>query len=37
LTQAKVILELETRGQEHIADIQQTLVAAGFVLELNGP
>ena len=32
LTQATVILELETRSREHIAQIQQALTAAGFVL-----
>jgi threonine dehydratase len=37
LTQAKVILELETRGRDHIAEVQHTLVEAGFVLELNEP
>ncbi|MFI5398071.1 MAG: threonine ammonia-lyase [Candidatus Binatia bacterium] len=35
LTQATVILELETRGRAHITDIQQALAAAGFVLDLD--
>ena len=33
LTQATVILELETRGREHINQIEQALSAAGFVIE----
>ena len=33
LTQAKVILELETRGRDHILDIQQALAAGGFRIE----
>ncbi|MBI4516248.1 MAG: threonine ammonia-lyase [Deltaproteobacteria bacterium] len=36
LTQASVTLELETRGREHIAEIEQALSAAGFVLQRNG-
>jgi len=35
LTQATVILELETRGHAHIATIQQALVEAGFVLDAD--
>jgi threonine dehydratase len=33
LTQATVILELETRGRAHINQIEQALSAAGFVIE----
>lgn len=33
LTQASVTLELETRGREHIAEIERALVAAGFAVE----
>lgn len=36
LTQATVILELETRSREHIGQIEQALRAAGFALEVNG-
>ncbi len=32
LTQAAVTLDVETRGHEHIAQIRQTLAAAGFTL-----
>lgn len=32
LTQAVVTLDLETRGREHIGEIEQTLTAAGFAL-----
>ncbi len=32
LTQAAVTLDLETRGREHIAEIERALVAAGFVV-----
>ncbi len=35
LTQATVILELETRSREHIAQIRQALIGAGFVLQAN--
>jgi len=35
LTQAKVILELETRGHDHIVDIRHGLVKAGFVLDVD--
>jgi threonine dehydratase len=35
LTQATVILELETRSREHISEIEQALSAAGFVIEVN--
>jgi len=35
LTQAKVILELETRGHDHIVDIRHGLVEAGFVLDVD--
>jgi len=33
LTQAAVTLELETRGREHIAEVERALVAAGFAVE----
>jgi len=35
LTQAKVILELETRGPDHIADVRHALVEAGFALDVD--
>jgi len=33
LTRAAVTLELETRGPEHVADIERAVTAAGFVIE----
>ena len=36
LTQAAVTLELETRGHEHIAEIEEALRAAGFDLRGDG-
>jgi len=33
LTQARVILEVEARGRDHITEIQQALATGGFVLE----
>ena len=36
LTQASVILELETRGHKHIEDIEPALAAAGFLIEREG-
>jgi threonine dehydratase len=36
LTQASVTLELETRGRDHIAEIERALTAAGFVVERAG-
>ena len=32
LTQAAVTLDLETRGREHIAEIERALQAAGFTV-----
>ena len=32
LTQAAVTLDLETRGREHVAEVEQALRAAGFIL-----
>lgn len=32
LTQAEVVLELETRGREHVHEIERQLAAAGFTL-----
>jgi len=32
LTQAAVILELETRGRDHIAEVERAVTAAGFVV-----
>ena len=35
LTQAAVTLELETRGRQHVAEVERALLTAGYVLEPN--